>query len=98
MNDWIGETLFVHVDAPIGVARERLAGRSQQTSRFQNDDRINDVELWARGEQAMERVSREIGEELERRNLHGRLLRIASDGDDTPLDRARYIRDYLRWL
>ena len=95
LNDWIGETLFIHVDAPVGVARQRLAGRSQQTSRFQNDDRINDAELWARGEDAMERVAAEIGEELDRRNLQGRLLRIASDGDDTPLDRAKYIRDYL---
>jgi thymidylate kinase len=95
LHDWIGETLFIHVDAPVGVAQQRLAGRSQQSSRFQNGDRINDVELWARGEECMERVVREIGEELDRRNLHGRLLRIASDGDDTPLDRAKYIRDYL---
>ena len=43
----------------------------------------------------MERVAEQIGEELDRRNLQGRLLRIASDGDDTPLDRAKYIRDYL---
>jgi glycosyltransferase involved in cell wall biosynthesis len=96
VDNWIGETLFIHVDAPAGVARQRLAGRSQRSSRFQKADRIGDVELWARGEATIERVSGEIVGELGRRNLHGRLLRIASDGDDTPLERAVKIRDYLR--
>ena len=96
LDNWVGETLFIHVDAPAAVARQRLSGRSEHTSRFQNADRIGDVELWARGEAVIERVSQQIDGELGRRNLRGRLLRIASDGADTPLDRARQIRDYLR--
>ena len=96
LDNWLGETLFVHVDASPDVARRRLAGRSQHTSRFQNADRIGDVWLWARGQAAIERISQEIGEELRRRNLRGRLLRVASDGDDTPLDRAKLIYEHLQ--
>jgi hypothetical protein len=96
LENWLGETLFIHVDAPPGVARQRLAGRRERTSRFQEADRIEDVGLWARGEAAIERVAQEIGEELRRRNLRGRLLRVASDGDDTPLDRAKLIYEHLQ--
>lgn len=46
----------------------------------------------------MERVAQDIEGELRRRDLHGRLIRIASDGNDTPLDRARHVRDYLAGL
>jgi glycosyltransferase involved in cell wall biosynthesis len=96
LDSWIGETLFIHVDAPAAVARQRLAGRRHHTSRFQDTDRLGDVALWARGEALIERVAQEIDEELGRRNLHGRLLRIASAGGDTPLDRAKHICDYVR--
>lgn len=98
LDRWIEETLFVRIDAPPAVARRRLAGRIQRTSRFQTVDSLADIALWARGDTAMERVAQDIEGELRRRDLHGRLIRIASDGNDTPLDRARHVRDYLAGL
>ncbi|WP_340268425.1 glycosyltransferase [Sphingobium mellinum] len=95
VDGWIGETLFIHVEAPTEVARQRIAKRRQHTSRFQNADAIADPTRWARGAEVIEHISDEIEEELKRRGLSGRLLRIRSDGGDTPLDRARHIRDYL---
>jgi len=95
LDGWIGDTLFVHVVAPPPVARERLAKRIAHTSRFQNAGLIDDVALWARGEEAVERIAREINAELLRRNLPGRLLRIARDREDTPLDRAKLIRNHF---
>ncbi|HEX7857700.1 MAG TPA: glycosyltransferase [Sphingobium sp.] len=98
LDGWIGETLFIHVEAPTAVAQQRLARRRRRTSRFQNAESIADISLWARGKEAIEHIADEIEEELERRRLPGRLLRIPSDGDDTPLDRAKHIRDHLRQL
>lgn len=95
IDGWIGKTLFIHVDAPTTIARERLGRRSQHSSRFQNADCIDDASLWARGDEVIEHLADAIAAELGRRGLEGRLLRIASDGGDTPLDRARLIRDHL---
>jgi glycosyltransferase involved in cell wall biosynthesis len=95
LDQWLGETLFIHVDAPGAVARERLATRRRHTSRFQDADRIDDPALWKRGEAVIEQVAQDIAQELERRNLYGRMLRISSDGADSPLDRARHIHSYL---
>lgn len=98
LNGWIGETLFIHVDAATAVAQQRLARRRQHTSRFQNAESIADISLWARGEEAIEHIADEIERELKRRRLPGRLLHIPSDGGDTPLDRAKHIRDHLSQL
>ena len=95
VDRWIGETLFIHVEAPTAVARQRLAKRRQHTSRFQNADSIADLALWERGAEVIDHIADEIEQELERRRLPGRLLRIRSDDGDTPLDRARHIRDHL---
>lgn len=95
LDGWIGETLFIHVEAPTAVARQRLARRRRHTSRFQNAESIANLALWARGEEAIEHIADEIEGELERRHLPGRLLRISGDGGDTPLDRAKHISDYL---
>lgn len=95
LDGWIGETLFIHVEAPTAVARQRLARRRRHTSRFQNAESIADLSLWARGEEAIEHIADEIEGELERRHLPGRLLHIPGDGGDTPLDRAKHIRDHL---
>ena len=43
LGDWIGETLFIHVDAPTPVAQQRLAPRRQRTSLFQEPDCIGDA-------------------------------------------------------
>lgn len=98
LDGWIGETLFIHVEAPTAVARQRLAQRRRHTSRFQSAESIADISLWARGEEAIEHIADEIEGELKRRHLTGRLLRIPSDGGDTPLDRAKHISDHLSQL
>lgn len=98
LDGWIDQTLFIHVEAPTAVAQQRLSRRRQHTSRFQNAESIADLSLWARGEEVIEHIADEIEEELKGRRLPGRLLRIRSDGGDTPLDRAKYIRDHLRRL
>ena len=95
VDGWIGETLFIHVEAPTDVARQRLAKRRQHTSRFQNADSLADLALWTRGAEVIEHIADEIEDELTFRRLPGRLLRIRSDGGDTPLDRAKHIRDHL---
>lgn len=95
LGSWIGETLFIHVDAPTTIAQQRLARRRRHTSRFQDAKCIGDVALWARGEEVIEHIAEEIEGELRRRGLSSRLLRIPSGGDDTPLDRATHIRDHL---
>jgi predicted kinase len=97
-QDWIEKTLFIHVDAPAAVARQRLAKRPRHTSRFQDANRINDLALWDRGTATMNRIVEEIDGELARRGLYGRVLRIASDRADTPLDRAKIIRTCLQRL
>ena len=98
LDGWIGETLFVYVEAPTTVAQQRLSGRRQHTSRFQNAESIADDSLWTRGEQVIDHIAEEIEEELKRRKFTGRMLHIRSDGSDTPLDRARYIMNHLRHL
>lgn len=95
IDRWIGETLFIHVDAPAAVARQRLARRRRHTSRFQNPERIDDAALWKRGEKVIEGIADEVERELERRGLSERFLRIRSDGADTPLGRASIVRDHL---
>ena len=95
LDDWIDETLFIHVDAPTPIAQQRLAPRRQRTSLFQEPDCIGDASLWACGEEVVERIQREIGEALESRGLSDRLLRIPSGGSDTPLDRAKTILEHL---
>lgn len=98
LDSWIGETLFILVETPTAVARQRLSRRRVHTSRFQNAESFDDLALWARGKDVIEHIADEIEGELERRHLSGRLLRIPSDGEDTPLDRARHIRDHLHQI
>ena len=98
LGDWIGETLFIHVDAPTPIAQQRLAPRRERTSLFQEPDCIGDVSLWASGEDAVQCIQQEIGEALQHRGLSGRLIRIPSGGSDTPLDRARSILEHLTKL
>lgn len=98
VSGWIDRTLFVHVDAPAPVARLRLSRREQHTSRFQNPECLEDVALWRDGQQCIERIGEEIGRQLDGRGLHGRLLRIASDGRDTPIQLAAQIRDHMNAL
>jgi hypothetical protein len=95
LGNWVGDTLFVHVEAPSAVARERLARRRQRTSDFQAVDCIDDVELWNVGARAVEQIEQEIGAELARRGLTGHLIHVPSDGNDTPHHRARIICDHL---
>lgn len=98
VSGWIDRTLFVHVHAPAPVARLRLSRREQHTSRFQNPEHLANVALWRDGQQCIERIDEEIGQQLDDHGLQGRLLRIASDGRDTPIQLAAQIRDHIDTL
>lgn len=95
LDGWIGGTLFINVEAPPSVARQRLGQRLRRTSDFQDPKRIIDARLWEAGQMTIRQINDEIADELARRGLVGRLLRIDSAAGDTPRDRAKAICDHL---
>ena len=92
-KEWLGRTLFVHVKAPVNVARGRLARRQAHTSRFQDASRIDDQMLWTRAERAIDALAAEIGGELQRRGLEDRLLTITADDHSAPEANAARVTD-----
>ncbi|GAA4018934.1 hypothetical protein GCM10022280_18250 [Sphingomonas swuensis] len=73
---WLEQTLFVHVATPPLTARQRLSRRVRVTSRFQHPERRDDLALWEEGHQAIDRIERDLKDELEGAGLGDRLLRL----------------------
>jgi thymidylate kinase len=95
---WIDRTIFIHLDVPPDVARERLARRAERTSRFQHPASIADMALWARGQDAVGAIVDEINVELKTRGVPQGVFRVPNCGEIAALDQARGVRDYFLTL
>jgi hypothetical protein len=90
---WIDRTIFIHLDVPPDVARERLARRAKRTSRFQHPACIADMALWERGRDAVDAIVDEINVELKTRGVSQGVICVSNCGEIAALDRAREIGD-----
>lgn len=97
-GDWLETTLFVRIDAPAAVARDRLSRRVRLTSRFQRPECRDNQPLWEAGVRMLESLDSELEEALSRRGLSNRMLRIDSAVATSAKSAARLIADYVRQL
>lgn len=98
VGGWPDRTLFVHVEAPVSLARERLSRRKRQTSRFQQPERLSDGALWAKGEAIARDIADELQQELGRRGRSAHFLSIRTDAGDPPRSQALKVRQHLERL
>lgn len=94
----LDRSLFVYVEAPSNVARDRLAGRGTRTSRMQRADRLGQRSLWDRGQAMLDRLMHRLETGLAGNSLQSQLLRISNGEGADPTRLAIIIVAHLEQL